>query len=58
MPGGLFLEHGVHGGGLLDLERVKKVLALTRQKVIDAMHFISFENLDLTLKGLKNVLNL
>ena len=55
MPCGLYLEHGGHGGGLLDLERVKKVLALTRQKVIDAMHLIAFENIGLTLKGLKNV---
>ena len=37
---GPVLDHGVDGDGLLGFERVKKVLAFTRQYLIDAMHVI------------------
>ena len=50
--GGPLLDHGVDGNGLLGLERVKKVLAFLGQYLIDAMHAISFKNLELPLKGL------
>ena len=50
--GGPLLDHGVDGNGLLVLERVKKGLAFTGQYLIDAMHTISFKNLELSLKGL------
>ena len=38
--GGPLLAHGVDGLGLFGLERVKMVLAFTRQYLIDAMHAI------------------
>ena len=34
------LAHGVDGNGLLGLERVKKVLAFTKQYLNEAMHEI------------------
>ena len=55
MFGGHLLEQGVHGYGLFDLERLEKVLVVTRHYLVDAMHIILFEDLELLLNCPKKI---
>ena len=52
MFGGHLLKKGIHGHGLLGLDRLKKVLVFTRH-LLDPRHILLFEDLQLLLNCLK-----